>query len=295
MTMLFATTRHRNRALLPPALRAGLVGGLFALGLGCQSADRAASSQAVPLAVTAPMPATGAAATTAPQADRAMRITVETAILVSRRDAAVSALRAAVSSSGGYVSEGTLSGGDEGGSAKFTVKVPSASVADFRRKLASLGEVRSDSEKAEDVTEARADLRARLHNARAGEQRLLDLLQNHAGNLGDVVLLEKEITGVRETIERMEAEERTLEGQISFATVKVELDTVYVARSPGPGHQIAVAAGDGIDMAKGFLLGTVVFALAEGPTLLIVGAMLYGVFVLVRAWRRRRRRASAGV
>jgi len=222
-----------------------------------------------------------------------MRITVETTVVVAHRDAAVSALRSAVAAFGGYVSEGTLSGADQGGSARFTVKVPASSVSDFRGKLASLGDVRSDSEKAEDVTEARADLRARLHNARAQEQRLLDLLQNHTGNLGDVVMVEKEIASVRETIERLEAEERTMEGQISFATVKVELDTVYVPVTTGPGHQLAVAAADGIDTAKSFVLGTVALALATGPTLLILAAMAYGVFFVLRAWVRQRRRARA--
>jgi hypothetical protein len=258
----------------------------------CSRSPSHASMGPPPLAVAAPLPGGGAPA---PAADRAMRITITTTIIVKHRDAAVSALRSAVSAFGGYVSEGTLSGGDEGGSAKFTVKVPAPAISDFRGKLASLGEVKSDSEKAEDVTEARADLRARLHNARAQEQRLLDLLQNHTGNLGDVVLVEKEIGAARETIERMEAEERTLEGQIGFATVTVDLDTVYVPPpSDGVGHQLAVAAGEGIDTAKSFVLGTMVLTLAVGPTLLILAAMGFLVFLVLRGltvWMRRKRRA----
>ena len=86
-----------------------------------------------------------------------MRITVETILAVARRDAAVAALRALVTAAGGYVSEGTIEGSDESGLASYTVKVPATAVTDFRRKVAGLGEVKSDSEKAEDVTEARAD------------------------------------------------------------------------------------------------------------------------------------------
>ena len=35
--------------------------------------------------------------------------------------------------------------------------------------------------------------------------------------------VEKELSGVRETIERMEAQDRVLEGQIALATVKIHL------------------------------------------------------------------------
>jgi len=287
-----AIRREGTRARSSQTVSLAVATSLLAISAGCGRAASESAPRAAPaLAMVAPSPGGGGNAP--PAADRAMRITVETTVVVAHRDAAVSALRSAVAAFGGYVSEGTLSGADQGGSARFTVKVPASSVSDFRGKLASLGDVRSDSEKAEDVTEARADLRARLHNARAQEQRLLDLLQNHTGNLGDVVMVEKEIASVRETIERLEAEERTMEGQISFATVKVELDTVYVPVTTGPGHQLAVAAADGIDTAKSFVLGTVALALATGPTLLILAAMAYGVFFVLRAWVRQRRRARA--
>ncbi len=258
---------------------------------GCSSARHAASMSAPPSLVLSTPQGGASTPTTAPSADRAMRITVETTIVVPHRDAAVSSLRELVASFGGYVSEGTVAGPDASGSASFTVKVPAAAVTDFRGKLARFGEVRSDSEKAEDVTEARADIKARLRNARAEDQRLLDLLATKTGNLGDVVLVEKELASVRETIERFEAEERTLEGQISFATVKVQLETVYVAKEEGPGHELAVAAKDGVVLAKDVVLGLVRLALGGGPTLVILGGLGYVAFRVLRSWSRRRRAA----
>jgi hypothetical protein len=216
--------------------------------------------------------ATAAASPGAPSADRAMRITVDTTIVVKHRDAAVTSLRALVKAAGGFVSEGTVSGSDDGGSAKFSVKVPAAEVGEFRTRLHDLGDVRSDTEKAEDVTEARADLKARLHNARASEQRLLDLMSGRTGTLADVVAVEKELSSVREAIERLEAEDRTLEGQIAFATVTVSLETVYAPSPPGAGQRIAEAARDGLSNAHDFVLGVAVAALWAGPTLLLIMA-----------------------
>ncbi len=267
---------------------------VFASILGCSRARSMAASDpsfgapAARAGAAAPAPGQGV-----PSADRAMRITVETTVSVRGRDAAVAALRELVRASGGYVSEGKLSGSDAGGSATFTVKVPAAALGPFRAKVAALGEVVRDTERAEDVTEARADLRARLHNARAAEARLLDLLATRAGNLADVVLVDKELAATRETIERFEAEERTMEGQIAFATCTIELTTVYVPPTETTGHRLASAARDGLTTAQGFVLGTALFALEAGPTLLVLLGMLVGGFLLVRAWvRLRRTRAS---
>jgi hypothetical protein len=242
--------------------------------------------------LAAPNPQTATTPNGPAVADRAMRITVETTVVVPHRDAAVSALRASVSSFGGYVGEGTVSGGDVGGSAAFTVKIPVAGLADFRGKVASLGEVTRDSEKAEDVTEARADIKARLRNARAEDARLLDLLATKTGNLGDVVLVEKELASVRETIERFEAEERTLEGQIAFATVKIELTTVWVPPAESPWAKLVQSAKEGLVTAKDVVFGLVTFGLVAGPTLLIFAAMAYAFYLVVKRWAKKRKPAA---
>jgi len=231
--------------------------------------------------------------TALPSQERAMRITVEMNVVVAHRDAAVNALRAALGDFGGYVSTGSVTGPDAGGSASFEVKVPAAKVGAFRAATRALGDVRSDTEKAEDVTEARADVQARLANARAEEARMLALLTDRTGSLADVVAVEKELARVRETIERFEAEERVLLGQIAMATVKVQLETSYVASEPGAGSRLASAALDGGETAWAFVVGTGVFLLAAGPTLLILAGMAYAAFLGVRGWLRWRRRASA--
>ena len=98
---------------------------------------------------------------------------------------------------------------------------------------------------------------------------------------------------MRETIERMEAQQRVLEGQISYATVKLSIssraDAIVVV---GPGHRVASAIVDGISTAGSFLVGLAVVVASAGPTALLVAAIAYGLY---RAGRRlvRRRRARA--
>jgi hypothetical protein len=258
--------------------------------LACGRADPAVSAGARGEPAPAAAPGGGGAQSPSlPAQDRAVRITVETTVVVQHRDAAVAGLRSALADLGGYVSSGSVSGQDETGAASFEVKVPAAKVGVLREALRSLGDVRSDAEKAEDVTEARADVQARLANARAEETRMLALLSDRTGSLSDVVAVEKELARVRETIERIEAEEHVLLGQIGMATVKVQLETSYVYSEPSAGSRLAKAAKEGAETAWAFVVGTGVFLLVGGPTLIILAAMAYAAFLSERALRRGRR------
>lgn len=255
-----------------------------ALG-GCAQRDHAAPSAAAALGQMAQPTAAGEAAR--PSAERAMRITVETSIEVSDIPSSSAAVRAAVGRSGGYLGEARTAGSDGARSASFEAHIPVGHLPAFRAEIAKLGDTVSDAEKAEDVTEQRADINARLGNARAAEKRLLELLQKQTGNLAEVVAVEKELGSVRETIERMEAQQRVLEGQIASATVKIHLVTRYSEKRLGAGSRITRAAGDGIQNAGQFMVGLVVMLAAFGPTLLLLAAMGYAVFRVVRHLARR--------
>jgi hypothetical protein len=248
--------------------------------VGCAKRDHAPSAEPVAAAPQAMMG--GGQAAPATPVERAMRITIETSVTVVDIDASARAVRDLTAQHGGYVGEARTSGDDDARSAWFEVHVPVPQLSAFRGGVAGLGEVTSDSEKAEDVTEQRADIRARLGNSRAEEKRLLELLDKHTGTLADVVALEKELANVRETIERMEAQERVLEGQIASATVRIHLMTRHAAARIGPGKRIFHAMGDGIDNAGAFLLGLVVFLAQAGPTFLLIAGLGYGIFRVVR-------------
>ena len=75
----------------------------------------------------------------------------------------------------------------------------------------------------EDVTQQSVDLDARLVNARASEARLKTILEQRTGRLSDVLDVEREISRVRGEIERMEAERKSLDGRIQFASINVTI------------------------------------------------------------------------
>lgn len=279
----------RMRASLSVALLSAVV-----LTGACARAERPSSgameSAAAPAPVQAaglPLQAQASSPGAPPVSQRAMRITVETTVLVDAFDPALQRLRTAVEEHGGYVSDARVHGGPHH-SASLEARIPSARVGAFRAVVASVGEVVSDAEKAEDVTEQRADIGARLRNARAQEKRLLDLLSDRTGSLADVIAVENQLATVRQTIEQIEAQERLLEGQIAYATVKLSITTRYETPAEGAGGRIARAARDGVDNAGEFLVNTAVVVATAGPTLLLLaalGAVVY--FALLAVLRRR--------
>jgi hypothetical protein len=290
-----------GRARRPAARAWALVAALSCVavvGCGKRDASAVAASHDSP-AVAPAAPATeGRAMPSEPlapvQVQRAMRITVESTVRVEAVDAAAAALRGLVERHHGYVASARTSGAGGRDSASFDLRVPAPSVGGFRSQVAELGSLLADTEKAEDVTEQRADIDARVRNARAREKRLLELLSDKTGTLTDVMAVEKELASVRETIERIEAQQRVLEGQIAMATVKVELVGRNVVAPAGAGRRIGDAVGQGLRTAGNFVVGSVIGLLWAGPTLLIVAALAYAAYRLARfSLRRSRARRAA--
>ena len=185
---------------------------------------------------------------------------------------------------GGHVAQLSASGDGSGArqdqSASLDLRIPSERVHAFVSEVSRLGDVTSEDERVDDVSEERADRHARLANARAEEKRLLELLDKRTGTLADVLAAEKELARVRETVERYEAQAAALEGKIALATVHVSLVTSSSAKATGAGARVAQAARDGVRHASTVTIGLVALFAEAGPTLFVL-LLLVGTFALV--------------
>lgn len=247
---------------------------------GCAKDEAPSADTNQPASVPA-QPAAAGEANKVPTASRALRITTDTTVASADVAATVQALRTAVVEAGGYVSDLRTSGTEaQSKTADLEARIPVDKLGSFRAKLSGYGEVLADNEKAEDVTEQRTDLKARLRNARAQEKRLLDLLSDRTGSLADVIAAEKALAEVREQVERLEAQEQLLEGQISHATVKIRIVANREIASPSASGRVRHAASQGITYLGKAAVGLVVIALTLGPTALLmlaIGATMYFV------------------
>ena len=103
------------------------------------------------------------------------------------------------------------------------VKVLPENLDHFLQKIRALGELKNQTLGTEDVTKAYFDTDARLKNARAMEQRLIDMLKTKTGKVSDLLQVEKELGRVREEIEKMQGELKYWDSQVQFAIVTISL------------------------------------------------------------------------
>ncbi len=166
-----------------------------------------------------------------------------------------------------------------------TLRIPAGQLQPALAELKSLGRVIEESETSQDATAGYTDLVARLSNARRTEQRLLILLGERTGKLGEIVQVEKEIGEVREGIERMETQQRRVENQVRYASVKLEL-------TEGEGQfsitraRIQTAITDGYQTAIANTIDLTVAVLRYGPTVVLYFVLLPPLVIV--AWRRSR-------
>ncbi len=106
---------------------------------------------------------------------------------------------------------------------QVVVKVLPENLDRFLQKIRGLGELKNQTLGTDDVTKAYFDTDARLKNARVMEQRLIDMLNTKTGKVSDLLQVEKELSRVREEIEKMQGELKYWDSQVQFATITISL------------------------------------------------------------------------
>jgi hypothetical protein len=169
-----------------------------------------------------------------------------------------------------------------------TLRIPAAQFDAGIADLRTLGHVEHEQQGGEEVTAQVVDLDARLKNARETEAQLTEVLRSRTGKIGDVLEVEKEMARVRQEIEQMEAEQKSLDNRVAFASIDLILSEEYQAQLGGGRSSIWLqfrnALVDGYHDATDGLVRVLVVLLSVGPSLLIWGALLF--WPARWAWRR---------
>jgi len=173
-----------------------------------------------------------------------------------------------------------------------TLRVPASALDATLASIKQLGQVVSESQGGDDVTEQVVDVAARLANARHTESRLTQVLRERTGKVSDVLEAEREIARVREQIERLDAERTNLDRRVTYATVTLEItEEPKAAIDMGPlpvTARLRNAFVDGIRLAVENLLGLSLTLLNVIPTVAVwLGLLFFPVrFIIRRTWAR---------
>lgn len=214
-------------------------------------------------------------------------------LLAKDFDASRAAIDRIVAGAGGYLGEVKVSGvRPQARALRATVRVPSARLDAVIAALKALGEVSEESQAADDVSEQIVDLEARLANSRNTEQRMNELLKTRTGKLSDVLEAEREVSRVREEIERLDAQRKNFESRVSFSAISLVVNEEHSSSldlGPLPlTKRLRNAFVDGFRTASESAVGAVLLALQVAPVL-----MFWGLVIGVPLWRVRRRRGHA--
>lgn len=169
--------------------------------------------------------------------------TADVRVEVGALDSGLTGVRALAQRVGGYVADVSVEEGrDQPHTATLQVRIPAARFDDGLAGLRPLGKLESVNVSTADVSEEFVDVNARMDNARKLESRLIALLSARTGKLSDVLAVERELSRVREGIERYEGRLRYLRTRAAVSTIAVTVhEPVPVVGERGSGSELAEA------------------------------------------------------
>ncbi len=181
--------------------------------------------------------------------------------------------------------------------ASFTVRVPAEQLENYITALGEKFNIINRSESASDISDQYYDSQARLENLEIQEDRLLELLQQ-AGELGDLLEIERELADVRYEIETLTASINRMDSLVSYSTVNIDLQEVVEYQ---PKVEAPRTFGDRLmetikDSGRNFLsvCESALFAfIYAAPVLLLVAAIVAIVVVVLRAIGKHMRKSAA--
>lgn len=173
--------------------------------------------------------------------------------------------------------------------AELTLRVPAEKLEVVLSQLRSLGQVRKELRKGEDVTSEVVDTEARLVARRALEKRLLELLTS-ARSIEDMLKVEAELSRVRLEIEQLAGQARTLSQRTEFALLHVSIESPEIARAAVEsfGARLKQAFRSALGTSEAVVLGLIEFLGVIVPLALILALVFFPVRVLRRRARQRR-------
>jgi hypothetical protein len=190
---------------------------------------------------------------------------------------------------GGYLVESkTQRGAEDRKHGSLTVRVDAARFDAAVAALRALGDVRSESVSAQDVTKAYTDLETRLRVKRETAERLREILRTRTAGLSDVLQAERELARVTEETEQMEGERRFYDQQVALSTLAVTLQEPSALVEEGMFAPLSEALHDSVRVLAASLAAIVYATVFLAPWVLL----LWIAWKLFRRARARRKAAA---
>lgn len=227
-----------------------------------------------------------AAVSTADGLNRKIIYTAEIELVVEDFAGVPERLIELVKKSDAYIADSSLAGSaGENRRGTWKIRVPVARFEEFVGAAKGLGELVRVDTTSRDVSEEYYDVDARIRNKSKEEQRLLKLLEERPGKLEDVMAIERELSRVREEIERMQARLRLLTDLVSMTTIEltiVEIRDYQPPEAPTLATRIRRSFEGSLAALQSTGEGLLIGAVAAAPWLPVIAVGLCPFYFIVR-------------
>lgn len=221
----------------------------------------------------------------APLSDRKLIKTVELTAETEELDALLEAITQRVNELGGYVENQRIYNGSNyashrSRSASMTIRIPAEELDGFVEHVGTASNIVSRYAYIDDVTLTYVATESRVAALQAEHDRLLELMAK-AETMADLLEVEARLTDVRYELERVTSQLNVLKNQVSYSTVRLNVDEVveytpveeetFWQRISGGFVDSIESIGEGfVEFAVFFIVGLPYFVLLGGITAVIV-------------------------
>lgn len=184
---------------------------------------------------------------------------------------------------GGFVGgSSTQAGRGQLHSATLEIRMPAERFDEAVDGLRPLGSVEAVNVSAQDVGEEYVDVQARMFNDHRLEARLIDLLAQRTGKLGDVLDVEHELARVREEIERYEGRLRYLKSRAAVSTLSITIhEPIPVVDQGSPG-----VVGEAVRQAWRNFIALIASVIQSLGVIIPLGVVALLAWLGMKRWRR---------
>ncbi|MCM1387636.1 MAG: DUF4349 domain-containing protein [Bacillus sp. (in: Bacteria)] len=164
-------------------------------------------------------------------AERKLIKTVDLSVETEEYDALLANLEQRIAGLGGYIeyqnqyNGSYYSGYQDTRNAYMQIRIPAGHMDEFILNVGEWTNIRDKEERVEDVTLRYVDLESHKKALTTEQDRLLELLEK-AESVEDIITIEQRLSDVRYELESMESQLRTLNNQIDYSTINLNIQEV---------------------------------------------------------------------
>jgi vacuolar-type H+-ATPase subunit I/STV1 len=166
--------------------------------------------------------------------------------------------------------------------ATMRLRIPQNALEATLDELGKLGTVENRNITAEDVGQQLVDFQARLSNLRKTEANLQKIMDKSA-SVKDILSVSKELSTVRESIEQIDAQLKSLQNQVSYSSITLNLKAAVAGNAPenALSPQIQETWNSSTRSLGNLTIGLLklgIWMMVYSPYLLILSGAIYGFY-----------------